>query len=210
MFADRIKETTTTTGTGTINLNGSVSGGFQTFVTGIGSGNKCYYCIQMTTLDQWEVGIGTVTDSSPDTLSRDTVLASSNAGALVNFSAGTKEVFCTLPAQIILTPVLTIGISSNNIITTGTKLQAKTVSQYNRFITGCKIISDVACTAVVDILKNGVSITGSEKPSLTASDFNDSFLLTSWDKTINENDIFVLNVISNDVAKSLSIHLKTQ
>ena len=210
MFADRIKESTTTTGTGTINLGGVVTGGYQTFVAGIGDGNKCYYCIQLTTLDEWEVGIGTVTNSSPDTLSRDTVLASSNSDALVNFSAGIKDVFCTLPAEIILTPVLTLGIASNNIITTGTKLQAKTVSQYNRFITGCKIISDVACTAVVDILKNGVSITGSEQPSLTTSDFNDTFLLTTWNKTINENDIFVLNVISNDVAKSLSIQLKTQ
>lgn len=210
MFADRIKETTTTTGTGVINLDGAVTGGYQTFVAGIGDGNKCYYCIQLTTLNEWEVGIGTVTNSLPDTLSRENVLASSNSGALVNFSSGTKDVFCTLPANAILTPILTIGIASNIFITTGVKLQAKTVSQYNRLITNCKIISDVACTAVVDILKNGVSITGSEKPSLTNSDFNDSFLLTSWDKEINENDIFVLDIISNDVAKSLTIQLKTQ
>lgn len=94
-LADRVKETTTTTGTGTINLDGAVSG-FQTFVAGVGNGNACYYCIVGGS--EWEVGIGTVTDASPDTLSRTTILASSNSGSAVSFSAGTKDVFCTAPA----------------------------------------------------------------------------------------------------------------
>src|SRR4026207_716493 len=97
LFADRVKETTTTTGTGTVNLDGTDSG-FDNFVTGIGNGNTCYYAIVHHTLDEWEVGEGTVTDGTPDTLSRDTVLASSNAGAAVSFSAGTKDVFVTIPA----------------------------------------------------------------------------------------------------------------
>jgi hypothetical protein len=98
MFADRVKESTTTTGTGTVNLGGAATGGFQTFVAGIGDGKCCYYCIQLTASNEWEVGIGTVTDAVTDTLSREVVLASSNAGALVNFSAGSKDVFCTIPA----------------------------------------------------------------------------------------------------------------
>lgn len=98
LLADRVKETTTTTGTGTINLDGT-SSGFRTFVAGIGTTNTCFYCISHRSADEWEVGIGTVTDASPDTLSRTTVLASSNSGSLVNFSAGTKDVFNCDPAS---------------------------------------------------------------------------------------------------------------
>jgi hypothetical protein len=93
VLKDRVKETTTTTGTGTITLAGAVSG-FQSFST-IGNANTTYYAIIGDT--EWEIGIGTYT-SSGTTLSRDTVLASSNSGSLVSFSAGTKTVFCDYPA----------------------------------------------------------------------------------------------------------------
>ena len=93
--ASRVKETTTTTGTGTINLAGAADG-FQTFVAGVGNGYQCYYAI--TSGNDWEVGSGTVTDASPDTLSRDTVLASSNSGSKISL-ADTSEVFCTQPAS---------------------------------------------------------------------------------------------------------------
>lgn len=102
-IADRCKETSTTTGTGTLNLAGT-SAGYRTFVAGIGSGNSCYYCIQHQSADEWEVGVGTVTDATPDTLSRDTILASSNGGAAVNFSAGTKDVFVTDAANVSTVP----------------------------------------------------------------------------------------------------------
>ena len=95
VVADRVKETTTTTGTGTVTLAGAVTG-FQSF-SAIGNGNTTYYTIAGQTGSEWEVGIGTYT-SSGTTLSRDTVLASSNSGSLVNFSAGTKDVFVTYPA----------------------------------------------------------------------------------------------------------------
>lgn len=95
VVADRVKETTTTTGTGTITLAGAATG-FQSF-SAIGNGNTTYYTIAGQTGGEWEVGIGTYT-SSGTTLSRDTVLASSNSGSLVNFSAGTKDVFVTYPA----------------------------------------------------------------------------------------------------------------
>jgi|8_EtaG_2_1085327.scaffolds.fasta_scaffold01050_3 hypothetical protein len=95
---DRVKETSTTTGTGTLNLGGAVSG-FQTFVAGIGDGNTTYYAIVNETGTEFEVGIGTVTDSGTDTLSRDTILESSNSDSAVSFSSGTKTVFCTLPAE---------------------------------------------------------------------------------------------------------------
>jgi len=92
---DRVNETSTTTGTGTFTLAGAVTG-FQSF-SAIGNGNTTYYAIVLQGGSQWEVGIGTYT-SSGTTLSRDTVLSSSNSGSLVNFSAGTKNVFCDYPA----------------------------------------------------------------------------------------------------------------
>ena len=95
---DRVKETTTTTGTGTVNLAGAETG-FETFVAGIGNSNTTYYAIVHQTADEFEVGLGTVTDASPDTLARTTVISSSNSDSAVNFSAGTKDVFCTLPAS---------------------------------------------------------------------------------------------------------------
>ena len=95
VLADRVKETTTTTGTGTVTLAGAASG-FQSF-SAIGNGNTTYYTIAGQTSSEWEVGIGTYT-SAGTTLSRDTVLASSNAGSLVTFSAGTKDVWCDYPA----------------------------------------------------------------------------------------------------------------
>jgi len=95
-IADRVKESSTSTGTGTLTLGGAVSG-FQSFAT-IGNGNQCYYTIVHNSLDEWEVGVGTYT-ASGTTLSRDTVLDSSSGGAKVSFSVGNKEVFVTYPAD---------------------------------------------------------------------------------------------------------------
>ena len=102
---DRVKETSTTTGTGTLNLAGAVVG-FETFVAGIGNSNTTYYSI-VNENGEFEVGIGTVTDAATDTLSRDTIISSSNSDSAVNFSAGTKNVFCTLPAKRTVSPVMT-------------------------------------------------------------------------------------------------------
>ena len=95
---DRVKETSTTTGTGTFDLAGAATG-FQTFVAGVGDTNTTYYTIFNQGTTQWEVGLGTVTDAATDTLARTTVLQSSNSDAAVNFTSGTKDVFCTLPAS---------------------------------------------------------------------------------------------------------------
>ena len=91
---DRVQETSTTTGTGTFTLAGAVSG-FQSFSV-IGNANTTYYAIVGGT--EWEVGLGTYTLSGT-LLSRDTILESSNGGTAVNFSAGTKNVFVTYPAE---------------------------------------------------------------------------------------------------------------
>ena len=95
---DRVRETSSTTGTGTLNLGGAV-GGFQTFVAGVGDGNTTYYAIVHRTENEWELGVGTVTDATTDTLARTTVISSSNSDSAVDFSAGTKDVFVTQPAS---------------------------------------------------------------------------------------------------------------
>ena len=97
-IADRVKETTTSTGTGTINLAGAATG-FQTFVAGIGDGNTCYYAIEDANGSAWEVGIGTVTDASPDTLARTTVLKSTNSNNAITLTSGTHTVFATYPSD---------------------------------------------------------------------------------------------------------------
>ena len=95
VLANRVKETTTTAGTGTVTLLGA-STGFQSFAI-IGNTNTTYYTIASQSGSEWEVGIGTYSTTGP-TLTRTTVLASSTGGAAINFSAGTKDVFVTYPA----------------------------------------------------------------------------------------------------------------
>ena len=90
---DRVKETTTTTGTGTITLAGAVAG-FQSFSV-VGDGNTTHYAIESGV--NWEIGIGTYT-ATGTTLSRDTILESSNSGSAISLS-GTSTVFCTYPAE---------------------------------------------------------------------------------------------------------------
>ena len=94
---DRVRETTTTTGTGAVSLGGAVSG-FETFAAGIGNSNTVYYAIVHRTAAEFEVGLGTLDGDSSD-LTRTTVISSSNSDSAVNFASGTKDVFCTLPAS---------------------------------------------------------------------------------------------------------------
>jgi len=94
VLKDRVKETTTTTGTGSFSLAGAVTG-YDSFGQ-IGSGNTTYYAVYLDGGSEWEVGIGTYT--SPSTLSRDTILASSASGAKVSFTAGQKTIWCDYPA----------------------------------------------------------------------------------------------------------------
>ena len=99
---DRVRETSTSQGTGTINLAGAVTG-LQTFVSGIGTGNTTYYAIFEEGTNLFEIGLGTVTDATPDTLSRTTVLSNSSGNTSnINFNSGgssTLSVFCTMPAS---------------------------------------------------------------------------------------------------------------
>lgn len=94
--ADRVKDTSTTTGTGSITVSGAAPTGYRTFSTVLSAGDTFYYCVQGQTTAEWEVGVGTYT--SANVFARTTVLASSNSGSAVSFSSGTKNVFITLAA----------------------------------------------------------------------------------------------------------------
>ena len=120
VLLDRVRETTTTTGSGTLTLDGAVTG-FQGF-SALGNGNTTYYTIQGTT--QWEVGIGTYTAG---TLSRDTVISSSAGGSKLTLTDGTKDVFVTLPAEKTITSIASADASI--IVTTVGSLVDLSVSQ---------------------------------------------------------------------------------
>jgi cytoskeletal protein CcmA (bactofilin family) len=94
---DRVKETTTTTGTGTLTLAGAVTG-FETFAAGVGNSNTTYYAVTLPGTTEFEVGLGTLSSDS-STMARTTIISSSNSDSAVNFSAGTKTIFCTIPAS---------------------------------------------------------------------------------------------------------------
>jgi hypothetical protein len=133
VVADRVKETTTVTGTGTATLLGAATG-FQSFAV-IGDANLTYYTIAGQTGSEWEVGIGTYT-SSGTTLARTTVLANSSGTqpSALSFSAGTKDVFVTYPA----------GVSSTN----GVMVQSDTVSESTTISTGSNGLSVGPVTVV--------------------------------------------------------------
>ena len=112
-IADRVRETTVTTGTGTINLAGAVTN-FETFAANLSNSDTTYYAIVDNTNGDFEVGLGTFATGSPNTLARTTPISSSNSNSAVNFGAGTKDVFITTPAS-----KMTFLDASGNLISTG-------------------------------------------------------------------------------------------
>jgi len=170
VLADRVQDLTTTTGTGTITLAGTPPAGYQSFGAAIGNGNTTYYVITGGT--EWEVGIGTYT-AAGTSLSRDTVLSSSNSGSLVNFSAGTKIVFVTYPAE----KSVNKDIAGNvNISITGNAATATVATNlYDGaagsipYQTGANTTSFVAAAA--GVLVGGTTPSFSTAPTLTGTNF---------------------------------------
>jgi len=129
---NRVRELTSTTGTGAVTLGGAV-GGFQTFAAGIGNDNTTYYAISLNTANEWEVGLGTLNGDS-STLTRTTVLESSNSDSAVDFSAGSKEIFCTLPSEKALYLDASDALGNTGIIT-NTSVDASAAIALSKFAT---------------------------------------------------------------------------
>ena len=158
VLKDRVKETTTTTGTGAVSLDGE-TGGFQDFSSAIGNTNTTYYAIVHQSLDEWEVGIGTY-GSASNNLTRTTLLSSST-GSAVNFSAGTKDVFVTLPAsQVVHTSA---SPSFENVSISGTLTVGGIVSVGGSLVGTSATFDDkvsVSALAVTGITSIGGSLVG--------------------------------------------------
>ena len=161
---NRVRETTSTEGTGAVTLGGAV-GGFQTFAAGIGNSNTTYYTISINSENEWEVGRGTLNGDS-STLTRTEVLESSNGDSAVDFSAGSKEVFCTLPAEkavyldasddpvgVTGTDITTEGVFFSNWTNVTANLTTTLTTAKNRMIIGPITVDD---TYTWDIAGTGV------------------------------------------------------
>lgn len=170
VLADRVKDTTTTTGTGSVTLSGSPPAGFQSFGAAIGNGNTTYYTISGGS--QWEVGIGTYNSTGP-VLNRDTVLSSSNSGSLVDFSAGSKDVFVTYPAE---RSVNEDASGNININITGNAATATTATNLAAGAAGSVPYQTAANTTAFVATASGVLVGGttpsfSTTPTLTGTNF---------------------------------------
>ena len=161
ILKDRVKENSTTTGTGSISLGGA-SATFDTFQSYLTNGDTTYYAIAHTSsgVDEWEVGLGTW--NTGNTLSRTTVLAGSNGTSAVNFSAGTKDIFMTYPASkaavagedVTFADITVTGtVDGRNVAADGTKLDG--------IDTSADVTDAVTVAAAGALMKSGGTMTGS-------------------------------------------------
>lgn len=189
VLKDRVKDSTTTTGTGPITLAGAPPSGYQAF-SAIGNGNTTYYTIFAGS--EWEVGIGTYSSTGP-TLARTTVLASSNGDLAVNFSAGTKAVFVSAPSAAILPQTYTPTISSEVNVTSGTAQ----LCDYTR-------VGDlVTVSGYVDVTVPAAGITGARLSLPIASNFTTNYQAngTGSVNIISGANVTVLSNVANDTAQ---------
>ena len=182
---DRVKETTTTTGTGAVSLGGAVTG-FETFAAGIGNSNTVYYCIAHQDQAEFEVGLGTLDGDSSD-LTRTTVISSSNSDSAVDFSAGTKDVFCTIPASKLIfedaSNDVTIG---RNLTVTGDLTISGDDLTMATNTSGAALIGDGSNFNPV-VISGDVSIATNGAASLAAAQTNITSILAT-DVKIGEDD----------------------
>jgi len=170
---DRVKETTTTTGTGDITLGGAVQG-YETFAAGIGNSNTTYYAIYNPGTAEFEVGLGTLSGDS-STMARTTVISSSNSDNAVNFSAGTKDIFCTLPASKAVIEDASNNVAIGNDLTIGAKLKLPTNTANKILVADGTSFEEVdmsgdatiASSGAVTLAASGVSAASYTNTSLT-------------------------------------------
>ena len=204
VLADRVQETTTSTGTASVLLSGAVNG-YQTFTAGVGNGNTCYYTIYDNTSFAWEVGIGTYT-TSPNTLTRNTILSSSNSGSAINLAGNTAAVWVDYPSGKSVYKDANGNVSANSFTpgwTSNTTASATTTltvisSYYQRFVgtlTQTVILPDATTVSLsqgfiidndstgnVTLLASGGGALGAVVPGMAAFIFceNNSTAAGSW------------------------------
>jgi len=182
---DRVKETTTTTGTGAVSLGGAVTG-FETFAAGVGNSNTTYYVIAHQTASEWEVGLGTLDGDSSD-LTRTTVISSSNSDSAVDFAAGTKDVFCTIPAsKLIFEDANNDATIGRNLTVTGDLTISGDDLTMATNTSGAALIGDGSNFNPV-VISGDVSIATNGAASLAAAQTNITSILAT-DVKIGEDD----------------------
>ena len=168
---DRVKETSTTSGTGTLNLAGAVTG-FDTFVSGIGDTNTTYYAIFEQGTANWEVGLGTVGDATPDTLARTTVISNSLGNTdKISFGGETADVFCTLPASKALY-LDASGALANATVITDANINASGSASSSTFLRGDNSWTAIAGSDITtegEFFSNYTNITGNLTTTLTTA-----------------------------------------
>ena len=178
VISDRVKETSLTTGTGTITLNGTY-GGFQSFSSGIGDGNTTYYAIENDAA--WEVGIGTYTQSS-NTLSRDTILKSSNSNNAISLN-GVSRVFCTYPSD------KAVYLDANNDITFAGTARFDDITAHNITVSGLADLGNVNTSGSVVVSGDLLFYPTDQNDTFTmqrnaAGNFFHGYIDTAYDRTL--------------------------
>ena len=179
VISDRVKETSLTTGTGTITLNGTY-GGFQSFLSGIGNGNTTYYAIENDS--NWEVGIGTYTQSS-NTLSRDTILKSSNSNNAISLN-GVSRVFCTYPSD------KAVYLDANNDITFAGTAGFDEITAHNITVSGLADLGNVNTSGSVVVSGDLLFYPTDQNDTFTmqrnaAGNFFHAYIDDTYDRTLS-------------------------
>ena len=196
VIADRVRETTTTTGTGTISLLGAVSN-FETFTANLSNSDTTYYAIVDNTNNTFEVGLGTFT-SSGATLAR-SVIVSSNSNNLVDFGVGTKDVFITVPASKIV-----VEDASNNVAIGGT-VTATAFSGSGASLTGIDVVNDTSPQLGGNLDVNGNDIiSASGNANIEVAPHGTGGLVVKGNNTGSENQgKIILNCQNNSHGQTI-------
>lgn len=209
VIADRVRETSTTTGTGTLTLDGAVTG-FRTFSSAIGNTNTCYYTITMN--GDYEIGVGTV---GAGTLARTTILKSSNSNNAVNFGAGTKDVFATYPGEKAVTndgtetlTNKTIAFGSNTLTDVASTNTAQTITAAKTFRAASAIRSEAASTQDAIVIAGRAGGTSSFAATITPGTLSGNRTITLTDPGANYSLGF-LNIPQSGSDKTTSYTLAT-
>lgn len=169
---DRIKETTATTGTGTLTLGGAVTG-FQTFSAVLSNADTTYYAIFESSTGAFEVGLGTFTLSGT-TLSRDTILESSNAGSAINLTAGAADVFITYPAE------KSVYLDASGDVTSAAgQIDISNFNNDSGYTTNTGTVTSVAASAGTGISISGSPITTTGTLTITNTAPDQTVVLTA-------------------------------